>query len=137
MSSLVALAGWTRQVREAVKRTGAPSLTALAKYLQENEAMRRNCRAKLDTQSRVFHVLGDESTVGEQLEVAGEGERYKVKVEGRTPPVLLATPSSAHARALLLALSDYLAGRLHPARGCTTCLENGKDVTRVWVCERV
>lgn len=128
-SFLAALAGWTRQVREAVKKTGATSLTVLAKHLQENEAMRRRCRAKLDTHNRVFHVLNDESKVGGELEVVGEGERYWVKVEGYKPPILLAMPSSPHARALLLALSDYLTGRLHPRRGCTSCIEKGKDVT--------
>lgn len=120
-------------MREAVRKTGVPSLTALAKHLQENETMRRKCKAKVDKLNRVFHVLGEDSTVGEgSLSVVEEGERYWVRVDGRTPPVLLATPSSAHARALLLALSDYLTGWQHPRHGCVSCVEQGKgNVT--WV----
>ncbi|XP_050737169.1 procollagen-lysine,2-oxoglutarate 5-dioxygenase 1-like isoform X2 [Eriocheir sinensis] len=109
-----------------MRKAGVPSLTALARHLHENEAMRRKCRAKVDNLNRVFHVLGDESTVGEgPLSVVGEAERYRVIVDGRTPPVLLATPSSPHARALLLALSDYITGRLHPRHGCVSCVEQG------------
>ncbi|XP_063839901.1 multifunctional procollagen lysine hydroxylase and glycosyltransferase LH3-like isoform X2 [Scylla paramamosain] len=121
---LHALAGWTRQVREAVKRAGVTSLVALAQRLQESDTLRRSCRAKVDKAGRVFHVLNNTDEVDEGgLSLVRSGERYRVETEGRAPPVLLATPSSEHARTLLLSLSDYLTGELHPEHGCQACVE--------------
>ena len=107
-----------------MKRAGVTSLAALAQRLQESDALRRSCKAKVDKSGRVFRVLNNTDEVDEGgLSLSKNGERYRVETDGRAPPVLLATPSSEHARSLLLSLSDYLTGTLHPEHGCQTCVE--------------
>ena len=106
---------------------GVTSLSALTQHLQENQALRRKCHAELDKDGRVFHVIGNDLRVGEgPLSLVEDGQRYSVEVDGRVPPILLATPSNAHSRSHLLALSDYLTGTLHPKHGCISCVEMGQ-----------
>lgn len=121
-----ALAGWARTVQEAAREAGATSLAQLAEHLRQKDALRQRYRAELDTESRVFHVLDDTSDVGDDgVSLSVREGRYEVQVRGRVPPILLAQPGSAHGRALLLALSDYLTGTHHPEHGCVSCLPAG------------
>ncbi|KAK4292540.1 hypothetical protein Pmani_034703 [Petrolisthes manimaculis] len=55
---LPALVGWMKAVREAVKETRAISLTQLSQTLLGSQTLRHKHRAQLDTEGRVFHVLG-------------------------------------------------------------------------------
>ncbi|KAK3861173.1 hypothetical protein Pcinc_032830 [Petrolisthes cinctipes] len=55
---LPALVGWMKAVREAVKETRAISLTQLSRTLLGSQTLRHKHRAQLDTEGRVFHVLG-------------------------------------------------------------------------------
>lgn len=150
-SPAIALVGWRRAVQQAAQDAGVDSLAHLVQHLHSSAHLRSNHRAQIDTHSRVFHVLDDNSRVSSDVfsvdgDVSNEGDdvssedddvsseglhldvtedRYELKVEGHAPSVLLATPTSDHARALLLSLSDYLTQEHLPGRGCRACAPEG------------
>ncbi|XP_045614824.2 LOW QUALITY PROTEIN: procollagen-lysine,2-oxoglutarate 5-dioxygenase 1 [Procambarus clarkii] len=157
-----ALVGWRRAVQQAAQDAGVDSLAHLVQHLHSSAHLRSNHRAQIDTHSRVFHVLDDNSRVSSDVfsvdgDVSNEGDdvssedddvsseglhldvtedRYELKVEGHAPSVLLATPTSDHARALLLSLSDYLTQEHLPGRGCRACAPEGEP-TRAAVAPEV
>ncbi|XP_042225715.1 uncharacterized protein LOC121868820 isoform X2 [Homarus americanus] len=126
---LHALAGWSQPLQRAARHAGVTSLAQLAQELHQNDHLRRQFRAMLDTHSRVFHVLDDVSNMDhEGLHLNVTEGRYELRVKGHTPPIILALPTSSHARALLLALSDYLTGAHHPDHGCVSCITPDNEI---------
>nr|XP_053626217.1 multifunctional procollagen lysine hydroxylase and glycosyltransferase LH3-like [Cherax quadricarinatus] len=122
-----ALVGWSQAVREALKDVGVQSLSQLAEELRRKTQLRRQHHVQLD--SRVFHVLDDESSVGSKgLHLDVREGKYQLRAARHVPCLLLAAPTSPHARALLLALSDYLTQQHLPGRGCLHCPALGERI---------
>lgn len=128
-ANINAMVGKSRAVYAAAKALGVTSLSALAQQLHASPELSSKHNVKINVGS-VFHILDDFSSIGNQgLEMVENEDQYELQFNGQAPCIILALPESAHARALLLAISDYLVGTHRPKQGCVSCLSIDEQFT--------
>ncbi|XP_064109075.1 procollagen-lysine,2-oxoglutarate 5-dioxygenase 1-like isoform X1 [Macrobrachium nipponense] len=116
------LIGWSGYVIKVAKTLGVTSLTSLAQQLYRSSKLRSQHNAQIDAIGSVTYTLDDYSYIGSDgLQVAVIEGSYELVVKENVPCILFASSNSAHGRALLLAVSDYLIGTHHPEHGCVSC----------------
>ncbi|CAL4066004.1 unnamed protein product [Meganyctiphanes norvegica] len=124
VKEITVLVGYASSIRRAMligKMTTLPELTLT---LSTNAVLRNKVRAKFDSLNALAFAFNQFSSIGNgglEMVSVEEKDRYEVRFSGQAPVLLLADPNSSHARALLLATSDYLTGEQRPVSGCQNC----------------
>ncbi|XP_068202066.1 procollagen-lysine,2-oxoglutarate 5-dioxygenase 1-like isoform X2 [Palaemon carinicauda] len=115
------LIGWSRSVIKVAKALGVTSLASLSQQLYRSSKLRSQHNVQIDAVGSLTYTLDDSSNIGSELQVAAVDGSYEFVVKENVPCILFASPESAHGRALLLAVSDYLVGTHKPEIGCISC----------------
>ncbi|CAL4188112.1 unnamed protein product, partial [Meganyctiphanes norvegica] len=124
VKKITVLVGYASSIRRAMLIGKMATLPELTLTLSTDAVLRNKVRAKFDRLNAIAFAFNQFSSIdngGLEMISVEEKDRYEVRFSGQAPVLLLADPNNAHARALLLATSDYLTGEQRPVSGCQNC----------------